>query len=268
MEDEYWLDGSLDELNVLLQSPDVPDTERPQLTTKREIAEGAVEGDDKQIEKRKKRNTAEKQRIHRLRLEFEALVDILPNASEKMSRKDIVKTAREEIIRLRGATQGNDISDAEKTDDKAAIWSLGDLRDSVAKSTTFVYSGIPQAVANFAGIVQVANSSFQKLTGFTDSDIGEGNVGMFQMSTEEELASMYLHAGELIRGDMNALNFKKHCRIACGKTGVFNVHLSVIRLPDSDIQNSSNSCEVRKSDPGRKEGLFHCMIFPDGKSSV
>ena len=82
MEDEYWLDGSLDELNVLLQSPDVPDTERPQLTTKREIAEGAVEGDDKQIEKRKKRNTAEKQRIHRLRLEFEALVDILPNASE------------------------------------------------------------------------------------------------------------------------------------------------------------------------------------------
>jgi hypothetical protein len=268
MEDEYWLDGTLDELNVFLDSPALPDTKRPHATTKRETADGAREDGDEQVEKRKKRNTAEKQRIHRLRLEFEALVDILPNASEKMSRKDIVKTAREEIIRLREATQGNVISDvpAGKTDDEAAIMSLHDLRDSVAKSTTFLYSGIPQAVANFAGIVQVANSSFQKLTGFTDSEIGEGNVGMFQMSTEEELASMYLHAGELIRGDMNALNFKKHCRIACGKTGVFNVHLSVIRPPGSDSRNSSHSCELNA--PGRNEGFFHCMIFPDGKSSV
>ena len=111
MEDEYWLDGTLDELNVFLDSPALPDTKRPHATTKRETADGAREDGDEQVEKRKKRNTAEKQRIHRLRLEFEALVDILPNASEKMSRKDIVKTAREEIIRLREATQGNVISD-------------------------------------------------------------------------------------------------------------------------------------------------------------
>eukprot|EP00945_MAST-04E_sp_MAST-4E-sp1_P003106 g3106.t1 len=122
-------------------------------------------------------------------------------------------------------------------------------------------------------IVLHANDSFIKVTGFNAVQIAAGGVGMFQMTTEEELAEMYLHAGELIRGDVSALCMKKSCKIADGKTAIFNVKMAIIRPPaprKATAQSEPGCAGGNDCGPATStsNGFFHCCIFPDGQTSL
>ena len=284
-----WIDDNMDDLGSFLDEhdqaipssfgeeedmsgyPDVKEASTAKVANRRKAAKKAKkkEAVDEEdiVEKRKRRNTAEKQRIHKLRMEFEALVEILPAANKKMSRKDVIQEARREILSMREQLV-RQTGRAVKPE-KSKVVSPDDLKRELVESVTFKWSGVPQAVANFAGIVLHANDSFMKITGFNAAQIAAGGVGMFQMTTEEELAEMYLHAGELIRGDVSALCLKKSCKIADGKTVIFNVKMAVIRPP-------SPSKVTAQSEPGcdcgpagvTSNGFFHCCIFPDGQTSL
>ena len=289
-----WLDDNMDDLGSFLDDhdqaipnsfgeeedmsgySDLKEASTAKVANRRKAAKKAKKNKevvDKEdiVEKRKRRNTAEKQRIHKLRMEFEALVEILPAANTKMSRKDVIQEARREILSMRKQLGRRPGAVENAMAKKSRAVSPGDLQRELVESITFKWSGVPQAVANFAGIVLHANDSFIKVTGFNAVQIAAGGVGMFQMTTEEELAEMYLHAGELIRGDVSALCMKKSCKIADGKTAIFNVKMAIIRPPapsKATAQSEPGCAGGSDCGPATSNGFFHCCIFPDGQTSL
>ena len=89
-----------------------------------------------------------------------------------------------------------------------------DAVENISEGFVFKHSGFPMSLLDVNGVVKFANPSFLKVTGFTQADVDDGKVGMFSMSSKEDLAQMYLNAGELICGGKQFVHFQKRCKIA------------------------------------------------------
>jgi hypothetical protein len=114
------------------------------------------------------------------------------------------------------------------------------------------------SLLDISGVVKFANPSFLKVTGFTKADVDGGKVGMFSMSSKEDLAQMYLNAGQLICGNKQFVYFQKECRVANNNYCTFHVSMSTIRANIVDNNSSNNNSNGTKDTQ-----YFHCTILPD-----
>jgi hypothetical protein len=147
-----------------------------------------------------------------------------------------------------------------------------DAVENISEGFVFKHSGFPMSLLDVNGVVKFANPSFLKVTGFTQADVDDGKVGMFSMSSKEDLAQMYLNAGELICGGKQFVHFQKRCKIANEKYCTFHVSISTIRSNiivnnnnnnDDNQDNNNNNSNSKKKTEIKDTEYFHCMILPD-----
>ena len=127
-------------------------------------------------------------------------------------------------------------------------------------SFIFANTGLPMAISNVHGVVEFANSSFMRVTGFTEEDIKSKQVGMFSMSTKDDLAQMYQRAGELLSGERQFMFFSKTCRVPSNLSAIFNVSMSVINIPRSKDTCHNKACSANAESALSQH--FHCTILP------
>ena len=115
------------------------------------------------------------------------------------------------------------------------------------------------SLLDISGVIKHANPSFLKVTGFSKEDIEQGKVGMFSMSSKEDLAQMYLNAGKLISGHKQYVYFQKECRIPNDKHSMFHISMSTLRT-NIKATGDTMSC----SNGSQSQGLqyFHCTVLP------
>ena len=111
--------------------------------------------------------------------------------------------AQEIIKDLRGKLQSTNTSKVEPSTSKEQFGLVGP--SWLPNSFVFGNTGLPMAISNVHGVVQFANRSFMRVTGFTEKEIQNNEVGMFSMSTKDDLAQMYQRAGELLSGEQQCM---------------------------------------------------------------
>ena len=216
---------------------------------------------NREEKKKKRRNEAEKLRTKRLNDEFAALSDLflLPNEKkDKLSKVCIIKKAQEIIKDLREKLQGKSIAKVETSTSNEQSDLIGP--SWLPDSFIFANTGLPMAISNVHGVVQFANSSFMRVTGFTEEDIKSKQVGMFSMSTKDDLAEMYQRAGELLSGERQFMFFSKTCRVPSNLSAIFNVSMSIINIPRSKETCHNKACSANAESALSQH--FHCTILP------
>ena len=227
--------------------------------TKRDV-KGDNTVDHEEKKKKRRRNEAEKLRTKKLNDEFAALSDLflLPDESKnKLSKVSIIMKAQEIIKDLRGKLQSTNTSKVEPSASKEQFGLVGP--SWLPTSFVFANTGLPMAISNVHGVVQFANSSFMQVTGFTEKEIQNNEVGMFSMSTKDDLAQMYQRAGELLSGEQQCMFFSKTCRVPSNKSATFNVSMSVINIPRSE-ETCHKACSANSGSASSQH--FHCTILP------
>ena len=227
-------------------------------------------------EKRRRRNISEKLRTKKLNDEFANLVALfsLPSPSNlsKMetirTAQDVIKDLRRRLERAEAEVEYCHHSHDEKkisVDDKRNVnYSCtktggkkpSSIEKEISEAFVFKRTGLPMSLLDVSGVVKFANPSFLEVTGFTKADIDNGTVGMFSMSSKEDLAQMYLDAGKLISGDRRFVYFQKECMVPSGNRGMFHVSMSTIRINDNDGNHKSSNHGTSGTQ------YFHCTILP------
>jgi PAS domain S-box-containing protein len=229
-------------------------------------------------EKRRRRNITEKLRTKKLNEEFANLAQLfsLPNQKKNsLSKIETIKTAQAVIKdltrKLKEAQRKVQMNDQSELEKKTSIENDGGTESTAEKngesaistqvrnSYVFQTTNMPMSLLDISGVIKHANPSFLKVTGFSKEDIEQGKVGMFSMSSKEDLAQMYLNAGKLISGHKQYVYFQKECRIPNDEHCMFHISMSTLR---TNIKATDNAMSCSNGSQSQGLQYFHCTVLP------